>query len=88
MRAGESALGSSSSAAGANAADAVSRQFKMTIDEACNIMNVQRSTVLGEEESLRELSINFERMMEANKGTSHYVQSKLVVAKRRIEAEM
>ena len=81
-------MGSSSTAAGASAADAVSRQYKMTIDEACNIMNVQRSVVQGEEESLKELLTNFERMMEANKGTSHYVQSKLVVARRRIEAEM
>lgn len=91
MRAGDSAMGSGSASVGAGAADSVSRQYKMTIDEACNILNVKKEIAKGgapSEEALQELLANYERMMKMNEKTSHYLQSKIVRARERIEAEL
>lgn len=94
IRAGEGALGSNASAAGGGIAanDGVSRKYRMTVDEACNILNVKREFAQGQggadEAMLKELVENYERMMKMNEKTSHYIQSKIVRAKERIEAEL
>lgn len=90
MRAGGSAVGGSASV-GVGANDNVSRQYKMTIDEACNILNVKKDIATSgaaDDSALQELLNNYERMMKANEKTSHYVQSKIVRARERIEAEL
>ena len=61
----------------------------MSSDEACNILNVKRDVLEGQDDKLlTELLANYERMMKANEGSSHYIQSKIVRAKERIEAEL
>lgn len=89
MRAGGPALGSSAPGGSIQAGDSVSRQFRMSSDEACNILNVKRDVLAGQDDKLlSELLANYERMMKANEGSSHYIQSKIVRAKERIEAEL
>jgi len=100
IRAGEGALGGSAAGAaggGISANDTVSRRYGMTIDEACNILNVNRelaqqaaqgSAAAEREAMLKELLDNYEKMMKMNEKTSHYIQSKIVRAKERIDAEL
>lgn len=88
MRAGDSAMGSGSGSVGVGATDSVSRQYKMTIDEACNILNVKKDVAKADESALQDLLKNYEKMMKMNEKTSHYLQSKIVRARERIEAEL
>ncbi|KAK9900391.1 hypothetical protein P389DRAFT_165638 [Cystobasidium minutum MCA 4210] len=91
MRAGESAIGGGSSSVGVGATDSVSRTYKMTFDEACNILNVKKDLLAkpqADESALQELLKNYEKMMKMNEKTSHYLQSKIVRARERIEAEL
>lgn len=89
MRAGGSAMGSSTPGSGISAGDAVSSRYRMTVDEACDIMNVKKDIIQGTDDAvLTELLESYERMMKANEKTSHYIQSKIVRAKERIEHEL
>lgn len=90
MRAGQGVGGGSAPGAGIAANDAVSRQFRMTVDEARNILNLGKASeaAQGEQsELMQQLLENYERMMKANEKTSHYIQSKIVRARERLEAE-
>ncbi|GAA6064247.1 hypothetical protein JCM10212_005999 [Sporobolomyces blumeae] len=99
-RASESAGGGGSSAAagGRGGVDAVSRQMGMTLDEAANILNVKKPSEAFKEGSseLQQMLKNFDHLFAANAPltaegkphSSHYLQSKIVRAKERIEAEM
>lgn len=91
MRAGGSAMGAGGAAGGGiSANDSVSRKYRMTIDEARNILNLGKESA-GEakppSELVKQLQENYQRMMKANEKTSHYVQSKIVRARERLEAE-
>lgn len=89
MRAGGPALGAGQAGSGIQAGDAVSRRFRMSPDEACNILNVKRDVLNGQDDKLlMELLENYERMMKSNATSSHYIQSKIVRARERIEAEL
>ncbi|GAA5980066.1 hypothetical protein JCM11641_008277 [Rhodosporidiobolus odoratus] len=88
--------GAAGAAAGGNI-DAISRNHGMTLDEAANILNVKRGGIQEAEESeLQKMLKNFDHLFSANAPTtaegkphsSHYLQSKIVRAKERIEAEM
>ncbi|GAA5858981.1 hypothetical protein JCM8547_007189 [Rhodosporidiobolus lusitaniae] len=77
--------------------DALSRNHGMTLDEAANILNVKKGGIAAAEESeLQQMLKNFDHLFTANAPTtaegkphsSHYLQSKIVRAKERIEAEM
>ncbi|KAK4047204.1 mitochondrial import inner membrane translocase subunit TIM16 [Microbotryomycetes sp. JL221] len=89
------AAGQSSSSASGATQDAMSRNFNMTLDEAAQILNVKR-TELATESELAKMLKNFDHLFEANKPltaegkphSSHYLQSKIVRAKERIEAEL
>lgn len=81
-------MGSGSGSVGVGATDTVSRQYKMTFDEACNILNVKKEVAKADESALQELLKNYEKMMKMNEKTSHYLQSKIVRARERIEAEL
>ncbi|GAB5591806.1 mitochondrial import inner membrane translocase subunit TIM16 [Umbelopsis nana] len=68
----------------ASAADALTRQTGMTIDEACQILNVTR------EAELAEVVKHYEHLFKCNDqatGGSFYLQSKIVRAKERFEME-
>lgn len=87
MRAGQGVGGGSAPGAGISANDAVSRQFRMTVDEARNILNLGKATEGEQSELMTQLLENYDRMMKANEKTSHYIQSKIVRARERLEAE-
>lgn len=62
----------------------------MTVDEARSILNLGKASeaAQGEQsELMTQLLENYERMMKANEKTSHYIQSKIVRARERLEAE-
>ncbi|GAA5824035.1 hypothetical protein JCM11251_003388 [Rhodosporidiobolus azoricus] len=84
-------------AAAAGNVDAISRNHGMTLDEAANILNVKRAGIQeAEETELQKMLKNFDHLFAANAPlnaegkphSSHYLQSKIVRAKERIEAEM
>ncbi|KAK4050879.1 mitochondrial import inner membrane translocase subunit TIM16 [Microbotryomycetes sp. JL201] len=89
------AAGQASSSASNTAQDAISRNMNMTLDEAAQILNVRRQDLVNESELAKMLK-NFDHLFEANKPltaegkphSSHYLQSKIVRAKERIEAEL
>ncbi|KAM0790890.1 hypothetical protein ACM66B_004729 [Microbotryomycetes sp. NB124-2] len=89
------AAGQASSSASNSAQDSISRNLNMTLDEAAQILNVRRQD-LAQESELAKMLKNFDHLFEANKPltaegkphSSHYLQSKIVRAKERIEAEM
>ncbi|GAA5885163.1 hypothetical protein JCM16303_005880 [Sporobolomyces ruberrimus] len=98
-RASESAGGSSGpTARGGGGIDQVSRQLGMTLDEAANILNVKKPSEAFKEGSseLQQMLKNFDHLFQANNPltkegkphSSHYLQSKIVRAKERIEAEL
>ena len=88
MRAGGSAMGAGGAAGGGiSANDSVSRKYRMTIDEARNILNLGKEADKPPSELMKQLLENYQRMMKANEKTSHYVQSKIVRARERLEAE-
>ncbi|KAA1086660.1 hypothetical protein PGT21_007211 [Puccinia graminis f. sp. tritici] len=72
----------------------ITRKHKMTVDEACQILNVKNvpfsegptQTVVSEE--LANMLKAYERMYQANENTSKYLLSKVVRAKDRISAEV
>ncbi|KAI5478315.1 hypothetical protein MNV49_005270 [Pseudohyphozyma bogoriensis] len=81
------------SAGAARGGDALSRNHRMTLDEAQQILNVKN--VVKEESELQQMLKNFDHLFAANAPlkegkphSSHYLQSKIVRAKERIEAEM
>ena len=62
----------------------------MTLDEACKILNVKQPAK-GEPANMEDVMERFKRLFDANKpetGGSFYLQSKVVRARERIEAEM
>lgn len=62
---------------------------RMTLDEACRILNVQAPTKGSA--NAEEVAERFKRLFDANdpkKGGSFYLQSKVVRAKERMEAEI
>ncbi|KAI8888058.1 coth-domain-containing protein [Backusella circina FSU 941] len=64
--------------------DALTRKTNMTMEEACQILNVTK------EADLTKLTKNYEHLFGANdptKGGSFYIQSKVVRAKERIDLE-
>ncbi|SAL97533.1 hypothetical protein [Absidia glauca] len=64
--------------------DALTRKTGMSLEEACQILNVQK------EADLAQLTKNYEHLFNANetsKGGSFYLQSKVVRAKERFEME-
>ncbi|KAM0753702.1 protein transporter [Meredithblackwellia eburnea MCA 4105] len=75
--------------------DAISRTHRMTLDEATQILNVKKNA-LAEESELQQMLKNFDHLFAANSPltkegkphSSHYLQSKIVRAKERIEAEL
>ncbi|GAA5833853.1 hypothetical protein JCM3766R1_002452 [Sporobolomyces carnicolor] len=101
-RASESVGGAAAAGgAGANSRggiDQVSRQLGMTLDEAANILNVKKPSEAFKEGSseLQQMLKNFDHLFAANNPltkegkphSSHYLQSKIVRAKERIEAEL
>jgi import inner membrane translocase subunit TIM16 len=72
----------------------ITRKHKMTVDEACQILNVKNvpfsqgpsQPVVSEE--LSKMLKAYERMYQANENTSKYILSKVVRAKDRISAEV
>ncbi|ORY95770.1 Pam16-domain-containing protein [Syncephalastrum racemosum] len=68
----------------ASAVDALTRKTNMTLEEACQILNVTR------EADLQQITKNYDHLFNVNdssKGGSFYLQSKVVRAKERIELE-
>ncbi|KAI9482573.1 Pam16-domain-containing protein [Zychaea mexicana] len=66
------------------AVDALTRKTGMSLEEACQILNVTR------EADLEKIVKNYEHLFNVNetaKGGSFYIQSKVVRAKERIEME-
>ncbi|KAK9761087.1 mitochondrial import inner membrane translocase subunit TIM16 [Basidiobolus ranarum] len=66
------------------AADAATRKGGMTLDEACQILNVKKEADLG------DIVKNFQHLYKVNDSSvkgSFYLQSKVVRAKERIELE-
>ena len=62
----------------------------MTLDEACKILNVPKPAD-GASANMEEVMERFKRLFDANnpeKGGSFYLQSKIVRARERIEAEI
>ncbi|KAL8292962.1 hypothetical protein RQP46_000656 [Phenoliferia psychrophenolica] len=67
----------------------------MTLDEASQILNVKKGALV-EESELQQMLKNFDHLFAANNPltkegkphSSHYLQSKIVRAKERIEAEV
>ncbi|KAI9604385.1 hypothetical protein KEM48_000506 [Puccinia striiformis f. sp. tritici PST-130] len=72
----------------------ITRKHKMTVDEACQILNVKNvafsegpnQPIVSEE--LSNMLKAYERMFQANEKTSKYLLSKVVRAKDRISAEV
>jgi import inner membrane translocase subunit TIM16 len=65
----------------------------MTLEEACKILNVKQPQALGGNAAAEaeEVMSRFKRLFDANdpqKGGSFYLQSKILRARERIEAEM
>ncbi|KAG2172691.1 hypothetical protein INT43_000038 [Umbelopsis isabellina] len=68
----------------ASAADALTRKTGLTMDEACQILNVTR------EAELAEVAKHYDHLFKVNDssaGGSFYLQSKVVRAKERFELE-
>ncbi|CDH58874.1 hypothetical protein RO3G_00904 [Lichtheimia corymbifera JMRC:FSU:9682] len=66
------------------AVDALTRKTGMSMEEACQILNITK------EADLEKLTKNYEHLFNVNdtaKGGSFYLQSKVVRAKERIEME-
>lgn len=62
----------------------------MTLDEACKILNVNKPAD-GTAANMEEVMERFKRLFDANdpeKGGSFYLQSKVVRARERLEAEI
>ncbi|BGP34283.1 mitochondrial import inner membrane translocase subunit TIM16 [Rhodotorula toruloides] len=94
---GEAATGVAGGAARGGNVDALTRNHGMTFDEAANILNVKRGAIqAGEETELQRMLKNFDHLFQANSPltaegkphSSHYLQSKIVRAKERLEAEL
>ncbi|OAV97875.1 hypothetical protein PTTG_25858 [Puccinia triticina 1-1 BBBD Race 1] len=72
----------------------ITRKHKMTVDEACQILNIKNvpfsegpsQPVVSEE--LANMLKAYERMYQTNEKTSKYLLSKVVRAKDRISAEV
>ncbi|GAA5938739.1 import motor complex subunit PAM16 [Sporobolomyces koalae] len=96
-RASESVGGGGAAGAGsARGGSGVDRQMGMTLDEAANILNVKKPSEAFQESELQQMLKNFDHLFAANNPltkegkphSSHYLQSKIVRAKERIEAEV
>ncbi|RIB16098.1 Pam16-domain-containing protein, partial [Gigaspora rosea] len=67
-------------------ADALTRQTGMTVEEACQILNIKKNNL-----DLDQVTKNYEHLFKVNDtsaGGSFYLQSKVVRAKERIELEL
>ncbi|KDE09388.1 hypothetical protein MVLG_00294 [Microbotryum lychnidis-dioicae p1A1 Lamole] len=81
---------------GSSALDGLTRTHRMSLDEATDILNLKRNADLASETELQKMLKNFDHLFKANMPTtaegkphsSHYLQSKIVRAKERIEAEV
>ncbi|SCV71623.1 BQ2448_3211 [Microbotryum intermedium] len=81
---------------GSSAMDGLTRTHRMSLDEATDILNLKRNADLASETELQKMLKNFDHLFKANMPTtaagkphsSHYLQSKIVRAKERIEAEI
>ncbi|KAI7901050.1 Pam16-domain-containing protein [Cokeromyces recurvatus] len=65
--------------------DALTRKTGMSIEEACQILNVTKDA------DIQKLTKNYDHLFSANdpaKGGSFYIQSKVVRAKERIDMEL
>lgn len=74
---------------GGGASGRASLSAGMTLDEACKILNVKPPK--GGEADMEEVMDRFKRLFDTNdpqKGGSFYLQSKVLRARERIEAEM
>ncbi|OIW24636.1 protein transporter [Coniochaeta ligniaria NRRL 30616] len=63
----------------------------MTLDEACKILNVKQPANGGKIENPEEVFERFKKLFDANdpqKGGSFYLQSKVLRARERLEAEI
>ncbi|GAA98999.1 uncharacterized protein L969DRAFT_64417 [Mixia osmundae IAM 14324] len=83
----EAVGGATGSSAGG---DAITRRHRMSLDEACNILNV-KSIKYGDDSSVSQMLKNYEHLFKQNDpkaGSSFYLQSKIVRAKQRIEGEL
>ncbi|VUC28586.1 unnamed protein product [Clonostachys rosea] len=72
-----------------NAAGGRALAGSMTLDEACRILNVKPPA--GGQANMEEVVERYKRLFDANepqKGGSFYLQSKIVRAKERFEAEL
>ncbi|RKO90803.1 Pam16-domain-containing protein [Blyttiomyces helicus] len=71
-------------AGGKGAADAATRKTGMTIDEAAQILNVEKDA------PMEEVMKRYEHLFKQNdpaSGSSHYLQSKVFRARERLELE-
>ncbi|CAK7564251.1 MAG: mitochondrial import inner membrane translocase subunit TIM16 [Sporothrix epigloea] len=81
-------------AGGSMAAGRANLSTGMTLDEAVQILNVPKPTTSGtnaKNYDMEEVMDRFKRLFDANdpqKGGSFYLQSKILRARERIEAEM
>ncbi|CAG8517712.1 10349_t:CDS:2 [Paraglomus occultum] len=88
--AANAARNGSSTGAGSTArvsADALTRKTGMTIDEACQILNIKKEAM----EDMAQVAKNYEHLFKVNDkstGGSFYLQCKVQNAKDRIEAEL
>ncbi|KAJ9142356.1 hypothetical protein NKR23_g7256 [Pleurostoma richardsiae] len=76
-------------AGGAVAGSRANLSSGMTLQEACNILNVKPPK--GGEADMEEVMSRFKKLFDANdpqKGGSFYLQSKVLRARERIEAEV
>ncbi|CAG8821570.1 8075_t:CDS:2, partial [Racocetra persica] len=67
-------------------ADALTRQTGMTLEEACQILNIKKDTL-----DPAQVTKNYDHLFKSNDtsvGGSFYIQSKVVRAKERIELEL
>jgi len=63
----------------------------MTLEEACNILNVKKPAKGEGANTLAEATERYKRLFDANdplKGGSFYLQSKIVRARERLECEI
>ncbi|KAK4452673.1 Pam16-domain-containing protein [Podospora aff. communis PSN243] len=75
--------------AGGTATGRVNISTGMTLDEACKILNVKPPT--GTPAEMEEVMARFKKLFDANEpknGGSFYLQSKILRARERLEADM
>ncbi|KAJ1651965.1 mitochondrial import inner membrane translocase subunit TIM16 [Dispira simplex] len=81
----QAAANSANRHAARGAGDAVTRRTGITIDEACQILNVQKDAPL--EEVMKKYNVLF-KLNDPKTGGTLYLQSKVFRAKERLEMEL